>query len=721
MSKRRIALLALLAALLALAFAGLPVVTTLARMVLVAVAILALLWALGRLYRRALWKVGRRLAFSYFLIGVVPIPLALLLLGAAGYLGAGFLLGHVYRDAVASVRADLEGEAAARLALARAGVAQPEALRVDSRGAPGDPAGTADGSPAGPATGEGSEPSGWALYRGGRRTAGDPRLPAEWPGWAARAGEAWFVAGPDQAPSLAAAAGDGAPGAIALWPGDLAEELRERAGVWVDHLPPSADTGNGLTVDVGDRRWTFQTPPDDPARKARAEAFFAARRPPAPPGETGEGAGETAGDPEEPPLRDRPLLFWGQLSGPVLSLADGAELHPYFFSSLRSTPRGLAGRFQSPDETGLDAAIWGALLTFAFLLFDAYAVAAVMAAVMIFALSRAFNRLSSATQAVRAGDFSVRIPVKRRDQVGELQRSFNGMTQELEHLVATAAEKEVLEKELAIARELQRSLLPRELPGGEAVEFATLFAPSAAIGGDYFDVLGLGDGRLAVVIADVSGHGLPSGLRMAMLKAALTILVEAELDAEGILGRLRRDGALGRRPPGLRHRHPGARRPRRRHPRDHQRRPPADLPAARRDGRGDPAPRLAARRPRPRLRPAAPRARTGRRPGLALRRADRGHRRGRPAVRLRRRPRGARGRRRRGATARDRGRGRQPRERRRLAHRRRRPRPPARRGRGARRRPAGRGRPHGGGDALQGFGAELTSGASGQVENPSVA
>lgn len=546
MSKRRIALLALLAALaalLALAFAGLPVVTTLARMVLVAVALLALFWGLSRFYRRALWKVGRRLAFSYFLIGVVPIPLALLLLAAAGYLGAGVLLGHVYRDAVAAVRADLDGEAAARLALARAGVAQPEALRIGSSGVPrpdgGAAAGAADSSPAGPATGEESEPSGWALYRGGRRTAGDPRLPAEWPAWAARAGDAWFVAGPKQAPTLAAADGDGAPGVIAIWPGDLAEELRERAGVWIDHLPPSADADRGLTVDLGDRRWTFQRPPDDPARKARAEAFFAARRP-APAAEAGEAdeTGETAGDPEEPPLRDRPLLFWGQLSGPVRSLADGAELHPYFFSSLRATPRGLAERFQSPDETGLDASMWGALLIFAFLLFDVYAVAAVMAAVMIFALSHAFNRLSSATQAVRAGDFSVRIPVKRRDQVGELQRSFNGMTQELEHLVATAAEKEVLEKELAIARELQRSLLPRELPGGEAVEFSTLFAPSAAIGGDYFDVLGLGDGRLAVVIADVSGHGLPSGLRMAMLKAALTILVEAELDAEGILGRL---------------------------------------------------------------------------------------------------------------------------------------------------------------------------------------
>ena len=67
---------------------------------------LLLLWLLWRAYQAFLYKVGRRLAFSYFLLGVLPIPLLLLLLAVLAYLLSGFFLGHLYRDAVQSVQQD---------------------------------------------------------------------------------------------------------------------------------------------------------------------------------------------------------------------------------------------------------------------------------------------------------------------------------------------------------------------------------------------------------------------------------------------------------------------------------------------------------------------------------------------------------------------------------------------------------------------------------------
>jgi sigma-B regulation protein RsbU (phosphoserine phosphatase) len=192
----------------------------------------------------------------------------------------------------------------------------------------------------------------------------------------------------------------------------------------------------------------------------------------------------------------------------------------------------------SSSSGEVDTAVWAGLFGVTGMLSTVYAVAVLMALWIILGLSLAVNRLSRATSAVRQGDFSVRIDSQRRDQIGELESTFNEMTANLERLVDDAARQEIVQKELEIARDLQQSLLPSDLPTSEAMEFSTLFEPSAAIGGDYFDVLRIDEDRLAVVVADVSGHGLPTGLRMAMLKAALVILVEERKPAEEILRRL---------------------------------------------------------------------------------------------------------------------------------------------------------------------------------------
>jgi serine phosphatase RsbU (regulator of sigma subunit) len=477
-----------------------PVLSAVTRLLLGVGAVALLVWGLWRLYHAFLWKVGRRLAFSYFLLGVLPIPLLLLVLAMLGYLLSGFFLGHLYRDAVQSVQRELDAAAHGHLEAFLAG--------APPRGAPGGD-------------------TAFGYYRKGRRLAGDPRLPAVWPAWlepagppaqeAAGAQAPRFVAVPGGRPTLAAAASRNGGGVVALFTGDLDGELSRRAEVWIE-LFRSDDPGlDDISLQVGGRKVPIQHARQD-QQAADAARFF--RR---------LSRGER--------FWDSPVLWWGEISGTLLDLASGRPLADYVAANLNATPNVVLHHLFSAAAE-IDGLAWGALLLVSFLLFDVYAAAALMAVFMIVGLSRAVNRLSQGTEAVRRGDFSVRIPVRRRDQVGDLQRSFNEMAGNLESLVATAAQKESLENELELARNLQKSLLPVNLPAIGGVELATLFEPSAAIGGDYFDVLRISDEELAVIIADVSGHGLSSGLRMAMLKAALLILVEETREPEEILGRL---------------------------------------------------------------------------------------------------------------------------------------------------------------------------------------
>jgi sigma-B regulation protein RsbU (phosphoserine phosphatase) len=120
------------------------------------------------------------------------------------------------------------------------------------------------------------------------------------------------------------------------------------------------------------------------------------------------------------------------------------------------------------------------------------------------------------------------------------------MAAHLGELVETAAQKEALDKELALARRVQQDLLPDVILERPEVGIATYFEPSAAIGGDYYDVLERPGGRLAVAIADVAGHGLAAGLRMAMVKAALSLLVADGRPGGEIVTRLNQ--VLRRRP-----------------------------------------------------------------------------------------------------------------------------------------------------------------------------
>jgi sigma-B regulation protein RsbU (phosphoserine phosphatase) len=82
-------------------------------------------------------------------------------------------------------------------------------------------------------------------------------------------------------------------------------------------------------------------------------------------------------------------------------------------------------------------------------------------------------------------------------------------------------EKERLEHELELARDLQQSILPKEFPQLPGVSCAARNRPARMVGGDFYDVIALPSSRLGLVIADVSGKGMPAALYMALSRSLI--------------------------------------------------------------------------------------------------------------------------------------------------------------------------------------------------------
>jgi sigma-B regulation protein RsbU (phosphoserine phosphatase) len=164
------------------------------------------------------------------------------------------------------------------------------------------------------------------------------------------------------------------------------------------------------------------------------------------------------------------------------------------------------------------------LLVVAVLFFIIELVALAAGLALARSITSSVHELFVGTQRVREGDFTHRIDIPTKDQLGELADSFNQMTGSIENLLQTAAEKRRLEEELRIAREIQMSLLPRGPLGIPGLAVTALCVPAREVGGDYYDVFPLGERRLGVLIADVAGKGTSAALYMAELKGLVLSL-----------------------------------------------------------------------------------------------------------------------------------------------------------------------------------------------------
>ena len=453
--------------------------------------LIALTYFLARLFlllkRRLLWRVRRKLILSYIFIGVVP---ALLIIGF--FLFGAFILSmnvsaYLFKDGYDEIGRDatsLADVAAAEISRTPAGVHQ-TVTRVQQNGAAAfnNPFVSMTFIP---------EPEGERVVAGEWRHIPAPQ---EIPGWLKKTSTGWqgTIAVPDP----------DTPGQIEL----VARAVRHA-------VTPKGRVGQ-VVVDIPVDEMLV----DRLHEKTGVKAGHVAVR-------TTESAGDTVGAvltrPED--SASGATSFFGH-SVVYLDATDWTTGAPQrTWVSVTYQIQQLYKRMSSAQAADMAVLLVYGVIFVAVLFVIIQAAALTMGLALARSITSSIHELFMGTERVRQGDFTHRINVSTRDQLGELAESFNQMTGSIENLLQTAAEKKRLEEELRIARQIQMSLLPRGPLEMAGLSVTALCVPAREVGGDYYDFFPLGHERLGVLIADVSGKGTSAALYMAELKGLMLSL-----------------------------------------------------------------------------------------------------------------------------------------------------------------------------------------------------
>lgn len=130
--------------------------------------------------------------------------------------------------------------------------------------------------------------------------------------------------------------------------------------------------------------------------------------------------------------------------------------------------------------------------------------------------------LFHATHQIAEGQFDIEIPVRSKDEIGALAKSFDFMSQKIKALIQDLVEKSRLDQELKIAQAVQGKLLPREFISSAQSQVASFYRSATECGGDWWGIAEF-PGKTVFAIADATGHGVSSALITAAARSSFSM------------------------------------------------------------------------------------------------------------------------------------------------------------------------------------------------------
>ncbi|HKV59862.1 MAG TPA: SpoIIE family protein phosphatase [Ktedonobacteraceae bacterium] len=188
------------------------------------------------------------------------------------------------------------------------------------------------------------------------------------------------------------------------------------------------------------------------------------------------------------------------------------------------------------------------LFTAIFWLIITAPIGAVFGALTTRPLIKRLQRLVKATGQVAEGDYSQRVQISKKDEIGQLESQFNSMAQQLVESIeqqkalveqqTRVEERTRIEQELRTAQFIQRSLLPKDVPPLPGWQLMPAYRPAREVGGDFYDFLPFEDGRLGIVIGDATDKGVSAALLMATTCTMLRTAAQGSASPGEILARV---------------------------------------------------------------------------------------------------------------------------------------------------------------------------------------
>ena len=174
-------------------------------------------------------------------------------------------------------------------------------------------------------------------------------------------------------------------------------------------------------------------------------------------------------------------------------------------------------------------------INFILVFFIVFAIAAVGIYWLLGLITKPIQTLREGVIAIGDGRLEHRIEIDGEDEFAQIAKAFNDMAGKFKGAQESLIETEKMQKEIAVAKEIQQTLLPKEIPDTLGFDIASLYRSAKEVGGDYYDIMKVGQNLIGVIVADVSGKGVPGSLVMTITRTVTRLTAIQNKSAKSVL------------------------------------------------------------------------------------------------------------------------------------------------------------------------------------------